>query len=142
MRVLVIEDGDEYAQFARALFPAWQLFVAHSCAEALAVLAREPIDAMFIDQRFERTAQADLEGDLHATAQRLFGGDADAARGYLRDQQGVLVLAALRRAGHAMRALFVHDFPARRLANLRALYGDVRAVPTFDAQAIAQELAR
>jgi len=30
----------------------------------------------------------------------------------------------------------VHDFPATRLAHLRALYGDVRAVAAFDADAI------
>jgi hypothetical protein len=36
--------------------------------------------------------------------------------------------------------VFVHDFPPRRLANLRRLYGLVAAVPSFDAAAIVREL--
>ena len=58
-----------------------------------------------------------------------------------QDQQGALVLGALREAGFPQRAVFVHDFPPRRLANLRALYGDVHAVPSFDAAAIRSALA-
>jgi hypothetical protein len=34
----------------------------------------------------------------------------------------------------------VHEFPARRAANLRQLYGDVRTVPNFDAVALRQAL--
>jgi len=46
------------------------------------------------------------------------------------------VLAEIRKAGFAQRAVFVHDFPEERLKNLGRLYGDVHAVPSFDAAAI------
>ena len=75
-------------------------------------------------------AGAALVGDLEATAARLFAGDRARALRYLQDEQGTLILAALRAAGLAQPALFVHDFPPRRLANLRQLYGDVDAVPS------------
>ena len=49
-------------------------------------------------------------------------------------------LAHLRERGCHAPALFIHDFPARRLDNLRQLYGDVHAIPSFDASAIATVL--
>ena len=79
-------------------------------------------------------------GDLDDTAARMFAGDRTRALRWLKDQQGTLVLAKLREAGFAQRAVFVHDFPARRLDNLRRLYGDVGAVPGFDAAAILSAL--
>ncbi len=37
-------------------------------------------------------------------------------------------------------AVFVHDFPKRRLDNLRKMYGAVEAVASFDAAAILAAL--
>ena len=138
----MIEDGDEYVEFAR-LFLAEQYVVhaAKSGAEALALLEKQGADALLIDLRFDRAPPEVLLGDLEATAARLFGRDRDRALRYLKDQQGALILAELRRAGHLQRAVFVHDFPPRRLENLRQLYGDVAAVPTFDATALERALA-
>jgi ActR/RegA family two-component response regulator len=131
---LVIEDGTEYAEFARLFLGAdFAVVPAQSAAQALAALAAGPIDAMLIDLRFERAPAEALVGDLAESAQRLFAGDEARALRHLQDQQGVLILAELRKAGHHQRALFVHEFPARRLENLRRLYGDVRTVPNFDA---------
>jgi len=140
-RLLVIEDGSEYAEFAR-VFLGEELVVeeAHSAAEAAARLAAGDVALLLIDLRFERAPAEALVGDLAATAARLFDGDEARALRYLQDQQGTLILEALRRAGHRQPALFVHDFPPRRLANLRALYGDVSAVPSFDAAAIRAAL--
>jgi CheY-like chemotaxis protein len=133
-RLLVIEDGTEYVEFAR-LFLAdhFSVHAAQDAAEALALLAREPIDALLVDLRFERSAEPRLVGDLEATAERLFGGDRAQALGYLREHQGALVLRELRVQGHRQPAVFVHEFPRAQLANLVALYGPVRAVPNFDA---------
>jgi len=140
-RLMVIEDGHEYEEFAR-LFLAQQFTIraAHSAAEALTALAEEPADALLIDLRFDRAPVEALVGDVEALTMRRFSGDRNRALRYLMDQQGTLVLGALREAGHAQLAVFVHDFPPRRLANLRKLYGDVRAVPGFDAQALGREL--
>ncbi len=136
-RLLVIEDGTEYGEFARLfLADAWEIDVARSAVEALEKLDRAGADALLVDLRFDRAPRETLVGDLATTATRLFAGDQARALRHLQDQQGALVLGALREAGHRQPAVFVQDFPARRLENLRKLYGDVRAVATFDARAI------
>lgn len=135
-RLLVIEDGDEYEEFARLfLAERYEIEAAHSAAEALTVI-EDGADALLIDLRFERAAREDLLGDMEAVAKRLFAGDLERAARWLKDQQGTLILGALREAGHIQPAVFVHDFPPRRLANLGKLYGRVGAVPSFDARAI------
>jgi hypothetical protein len=138
-RLLVIEDGDEYEEFARLfLGDRFEIRAAHSASEALA--AASACDALLIDLRFERAPPEVLLGDAADAARRLFAGDLERARRWLKDQQGTLILGALREAGHAQPAVFVHDFPPRRLQNLRALYGRVGAVPSFDAAAIVRAL--
>ena len=140
-QLLVIEDGDEYAQFARALYAGE--FVVHqakTAAATLAILQRQSIDALLIDLRFDFASPQDLIGDVVGTASSLFGGDTRRAVRYLQDQQGVLILAELRKHGYPQPAVFVHDFPERRLQNLRKLYGQVTAVPAFDAAAIRRGL--
>ncbi len=139
-RLLVIEDGDEYAEFARVFLADLQIESAHSAADAVAALRARDADALLIDLRFDRAASEALVGDVEATAARLFAGDSERALRYLQDEQGTLILAELRAAGFTHRALFVHDFPPRRLANLRRLYGDVDAVPSLDAAAIRRAL--
>lgn len=141
MRILLIEDGNEYEEFARTfLADGCEIEAAHSGAEAIARAAGASFDAFLVDLRFERAAPEALLGDVEDTAKRLFAGDKARALRWLKDQQGTLVLAELRRAGHAQRAVFVHDFPQQRLANLRRLYGEVLAVPGFDAVAIRAAL--
>lgn len=134
-RLLVIEDGHEYEEFARLfLAPPFDVVAAHRADEAL---ERAPDAAAFlIDLRFERAAPEDLLGDVTAVAAGRFGGETERAARWLKEQQGTLILAALREAGHAQPAVFVHDFPPRRIGNLRRLYGAVDAVPSFDARAI------
>jgi hypothetical protein len=139
-RLLVIEDGDEYVEFARVFLADLEVEAARSAADALAILRTRGADALLIDLRFDRAPVEALVGDVAATAARLFGGDEARAQRYLADQQGTLILGALREAGFGQPALFVHDFPARRLANLRRLYGAVAAVPSLDAEAIRRAL--
>lgn len=136
--LLVIEDGHEYEEFARAFLGSAfeEIRSAHSAAEALAVLADHACDAMLVDLRFERSPVEELVGDIAETARRRFAGDTHRAVRHLKEQQGTLVLGVLREAGHEAPAVFVHDFPERRLENLRRLYGHVAAVPSFDAAAI------
>lgn len=140
-QLLVIEDGNEYCEFARLfLRPQYEISQATSAASTLAVLQQRAIDGLLIDLRFDRAPTSELIGDVTATAAQLFGGNQGRALRYLQDQQGILILAELRRAGFRQGAVFVHDFPPQRLANLQKLYGRVRAVPTFDAAAIRQAL--
>jgi len=140
-RLLVIEDGHEYEEFARLfLGEPFTIRAAHSSVEALDLLRDEAADAFLVDLRFERAPVEALIGDVQATARRRFAGDELRAIRYLKDQQGTLVLGAIREAGFDGPAVFVHDFPARRLENLRKLYGDVHTVPGFDAARIREAL--
>jgi CheY-like chemotaxis protein len=133
-RVLVIEDGTEYAEFARLFLGSdFAVTAAQSAAEALRLAHAEGFDVFLIDLRFDRAPPEVLMGDVEGTALRLFAGDRQRALRHLQDQQGVLILAALREAGHDAPAVFVEEFPPRRLENLRRLYGDVRTVSSFDA---------
>lgn len=142
-RLLVVEDGHEYAEFARLfLGDVYDISAAHSAEGALAILDSTGADVLLVDLRFDRAAPEGLVGDVDETARRLFGGDRARALRHLQDQQGALVLGALRTKGHGQRAVFVHDFPPRRLENLRKLYGDVDAVASFDAAAIRAALGR
>jgi len=135
--LLIIEDGDEYEAFA-CLFlkAAYDLVAVHSAEEALNFLNTQKVDGFLIDLRFDRAPESVLAGDIETTAGRLFAGDRSKAVGYLKDNQGTFILAELRQQGHTQRALFVHDFAQKRLHNLRQLYGDVEAVPSFDAAMI------
>jgi len=139
-QLLVIEDGDEYAEFARLFLPEFAVHQAQSAASTLKALSAMPVDAMLIDLRFDRAPTEALLGDVAKTASRLFGGNQGRALRYLQDQQGVLILAETRAHGHAQPAVFIHDFPERRLANLQKLYGAVQAVPSFDAAALRKVL--
>ena len=143
LTLLVIEDGTEYAEFARLFLGAdVEVVAARSLAEALSACSAGRIDAMLVDLRFERAPRETLVGDPDDVARRLFAGDRERALRWIKDQQGTVVLGELRRAGHMQRAVFVHDFPPQRLANLKKLYGDVDAVPGFDAEAIGRALRR
>ena len=93
-----------------------------------------------MDLRFDRSPREALIGDVDDLAKELFGGDKERAARYMQDQQGALIVAEIRARGHKQPIVFVHDFPGRRLANLRRLYGEVFAVPSFDAGAIRQIL--
>lgn len=141
-RLLVIEDGNEYEEFARLFLSDHfeHVVPVHSAKEALEAAAG--VDAMLIDLRFERATDEQLIGDADDIAVRLFAGDRGRAARWRKEQQGTLILGELRKAGHAQPAVFVHDFPPRRLANLRSLYGKVAAVPSFDASAIVRELGK
>jgi len=135
--MLVVEDGTEYEEFAKAfLGDRFDVVAARSASEALRVLRTDHVDVLLVDLRFERAPVEALVGDVDSTARRLFGGDRARALRWIKDQQGTLVLAEIRRAGFSQRAVFVHDFPKERLGNLAKLYGDVHAVASFDAAAI------
>jgi hypothetical protein len=141
-RLLVIEDGNEYEEFARLFLGThFHIAVARRAVDALACLRSQPIDALLIDLRFDRAAEADLLGDVTSTAERLFGGDQERALRHLQDQQGVLILAELRKAGFRQRAVFIHEFLPRRMENLRRLYSPVAALPAFDSAAVLGALA-
>jgi hypothetical protein len=139
--LLVIEDDDEYAEFARLFLGArFHVAAAKRLCDALACLRTLPVDGLLIDVRFDRAPASDLIGDVSATATRLFAGDRERALRHLQEQQGILILAELRAAGFGQKAVFIHEFLPRRLENLRRLYAPICALPAFDAAALLQAL--
>lgn len=130
-RVLIVEDGYEYLEtFTRFAADQFALDRAGDGAEALARVAAEPFDCLFLDMRFDRIEPGRLLGDLAETAER-FNGDPVRATRFLEENQGVYVLAALRGAGCALPAVFSHDFSGepRRWAALERKYGPVAWLP-------------
>ncbi len=126
IRVLVVEDGEEYTRtLTRFLSGPFAFVRAGSGPEALAHW-REGFDMVFLDMRFDRVPAGALLGDLEATAGR-FAGDRSRARVFLEDNQGAFVLAALRADGCTLPAVFSHDFSAepRRWAHVQRLHAPV-----------------
>ncbi len=124
VRVLVIEDGEEYIRnFGRFLPSRFELQRAGSGAEALDLLDRLAFDVVFLDMRFDRVAPEALLGDLDQVADR-FNGDRERALRFLEDNQGAYVLAALRDHGCGLPVVFSHDFTdePRRWTNLARRY--------------------
>lgn len=124
VRVLVIEDGEEYIRNLRRFLPArFELVRAGSGGEALALLEDQLFDVVFLDMRFDRVPPEALLGGLEQVANR-FNGDLDRAQRFLEDNQGAYVLAALRDGACSLPVVFSHDFTdePRRWANLEARY--------------------
>src|SRR6185295_11462338 len=68
IRVLVVEDGTEYAEFLRQfLAQDCSVRAAASAKEALAKVAEEAPQLLVIDLRFDRVPPEALVGDLDAT---------------------------------------------------------------------------
>lgn len=135
--LLVIEDGDDYTTFAKLfLSEQFRPICAKSLREALP--HSQQAKAILLDLRFDLSPREDLIGDIAETANKLFGGDANRALSYIKENQGILILAELRKTGCKAPALIVNDLPPRRLQNLRSLYGAVSAVPDFDARSIRE----
>jgi len=129
--VLIIEDGDEYLENLGRFVPGPRYLQSHSGGEALAVLARETVDLIYLDMRFDRTPRAELLGD-HAAATREHNGDPLRGWKHLENNQGLFVLAALREAGHgALPVILAYDFSRerRRFEHLSALHPTLRWVP-------------
>jgi CheY-like chemotaxis protein len=140
--LLIVEDGREYLDFFRLFLEEEHTYLhAQSGAEAFAHLEEEAVDLVVLDMRFERSPPKDLLGDVDQVARDYFGGDPARAQRFVADNQGTLVLAELRAQGYRQPVLFVSDLPSRKRDNLRGLYGEIRAVPNFDAAAIRREIA-
>lgn len=124
IRVLVIEDGEEYIRNLRRFLPEhFELLRAGSGEAALSCIAQRDFDVVFLDMRFDRVPSEALLGSLEQVADR-FNGDLDRALRFLEDNQGAYVLAALREAGCTLPVVFSHDFTdePRRWANLESRY--------------------
>ncbi len=129
--VLIVEDGDEYLENLERFVAGPRYRQAHTGAEALALLARERVDLIYLDMRFDRIDPDDLLGD-HAAAVREQNGDPSRAWRFLQNNQGLFILDALRRAGFGdLPVILAYDFSReeRRLAHLRRQHPLLSWVP-------------
>lgn len=109
MNILIIEDGHEYSDtLQRFVGDQARWTRAGSGPAALSLLGEQAFDAVYLDMRFDRIDDNELLGDLAATIQRT--GDRARAVHYLQENQGAIILSALRRAGHALPVLFSYNF--------------------------------
>lgn len=131
MRILIVEDGHEYTDtLSRFAADAAEWTRAGDAAEALSLLAQGGWDAVFLDMRFDRVADDALLGDVAALTQR-FAGDRGKAIRFLQENQGTLVLSALRAGGYSLPVLFSYNFDEepRRWARVKTANGRVDYVP-------------
>lgn len=126
-RVLVVEDGTEYVGGFERLAAARSLAVvfsrAHDLESALATLAADGPDALFLDVVFDRTPEDRLAGDVEVLVAR-FGGDRARALRHLATHQGFYVLDALAPLLPRIPVVLAYDFSAE-LQRLEALRGRV-----------------
>lgn len=131
MRVLIVEDGDEYRDNLTRFVPGPEYVQVHTGQEALDALARDRFDLVYLDMRFDRIPQAELLGD-HAAATRNQNGDPHRGWRFLAMNQGLFILDALRKAGHgALPTVLAYDFSRepQRLAHLQKVHPGLRWVP-------------
>jgi CheY-like chemotaxis protein len=129
--VLIVEDGDEYLENLSRFVPGPIYVQAHHAAGALAILAGEAVDLIYLDMRFDRVPLADLVGD-HVQATREQNGDPVRAWRHLQNNQGLYILDGLRRAGHGrVPAILAYDFSRepRRYEHLLRVHPSLRWVP-------------
>lgn len=131
MRVLIVEDGDEYRDNLTRFVPGPEWVQAHNGQEALRLLAAGPVDLIYLDMRFDRIPQADLLGD-HVAATRDHNGDPHRGWRFLAMNQGLFILDALRKGGFGhIPVILAYDFsrePAR-LSHLQRIHPSLRWVP-------------
>lgn len=112
IRVLVVEDGDEYLTNLSTFVSRGIRYVqAKSGEQACALLREGPPDLVYLDMRFDRTPFEALLGDLVALTAR-FNGDVARARAFQQDNQGLFILRALRDAGFRGPVILSYDFAA------------------------------
>ncbi|MFN3202771.1 MAG: hypothetical protein ACE366_30545 [Bradymonadia bacterium] len=135
MKVLIIEDGDEYLDNLSRFVAGPTYIQVHSGAAALSRLSQrgpgEAIDLVYLDMRFDRIPEGDLLGD-HAAATREHNGDPIRAWRHLANHQGLFILNALKQGGHSdVPVILSYDFSREqpRLRHLQRVHRNLNWVP-------------
>lgn len=130
IRVLIVEDGDEYLENLGRFVPGPRYSQVHTGAQALRHLEDESVDIVYLDMRFDRIAREDLLGE-HAAVMRECNGDPERAWRHLQNNQGLYILDALRRRGFGdVPIVLAYDFSRerRRFERLRRQSGNLHWV--------------
>lgn len=124
LRVLVVEDGDEYLENLSRFVKGPTYLQAHSGSDAIDALHGDKIDLVYLDMRFDRIPRDALLGD-HELVTREQNGDPERAWSYLMNHQGLYILSALKKNGFAkLPVVLAYDFSEepRRFENLKRQY--------------------
>jgi CheY-like chemotaxis protein len=124
IRVLIVEDGDEYLENLSRFVPGPHYLQAHSGAEAISLLEQEQVHVVYLDMRFDRIPKSNLLGD-HAAVTRDNNGDPARAWRHLMNNQGLYMLYALARSGLGDRPIVLaydFSFEMQRFKNLARVY--------------------
>lgn len=128
---LIVEDGNEYLESLSRFVVGPRWLQAHDGAEALQLLAREPVELLYLDMRFDRIELSRLLGN-HAAVTREHNQDAARAWKFLQLNQGLFILDALKAAGFGhIPVILAYDFSReeKRLLNLRRTHSNLTWVP-------------
>lgn len=130
MNILVVEDGFEYMELLnRFLGERFQFTRVGNGQEALDAMSRAAWSVVLLDLCFDRIDVAELLGDWSSLAER-FNGSVEQSQEYIARNQGLYILAALRKSDVSTPVLLSHDFSrdGPRWARLEAQYKPVRFV--------------
>lgn len=145
IRVLVVEDGDEYLTNLTTFVAEGMEYVQAKSGEQACSFAREvDPDLVYLDMRFDRIPDEDLIGDFVQLTGR-FNGDVSRARRFQQDNQGLFILRALREAGFVMPVILSYDFSGeeKRFAALSGKDPGLSYCPDYaDAKAIRLAIQR
>ena len=131
LKILIVEDGDEYLDNLSRFVPGPEYIQAHSGAQAIELLQAHRVQLIYLDMRFDRIPERQLLGDLDEVTRDL-NGDAIRARRHLQNNQGLFILEALRGAGwDHLPVILAYDFSAerRRYDHLKKIHPSLRWVP-------------
>ncbi|MEM6533634.1 MAG: hypothetical protein AAF654_13495 [Myxococcota bacterium] len=131
MKVLIIEDGDEYLELLSRYVPGPDYRQAHNLMESIDTLRSERADVVYLDMRFDRIPEEQLVGDRDEALRRNHG-DRERALRHLQNHQGLYILNGLEGAGFAeIPTVLAYDFrrETRRFENLKRLHPQLHWVP-------------
>lgn len=143
LRVLVVEDGNEYlTNLSTFVADGIQYHQARHGERACQMVQELRPDLVYLDMRFDRTPDEELLGNIVELTAR-FNGDMARARRFQQDNQGLFILRALRAARFRGPVILSYDFgpEERRFAALAQKDPALRYCPDYaDAATIRQAI--
>lgn len=145
IRVLVVEDGDEYlTNLTTFVSDGIEYLQSRNGNHACRSIKDAKPDLVYLDMRFDRTPVEELLGDMVQLTGR-FNGDVSRARRFQQDNQGLFILRALRESGFDGPVVLSYDFSGeeRRFAALARRDPGLSYCPDYaDARTIRETIMR
>ncbi len=127
LKVLIVEDGDEYIDNLSRFVSGPQYVQAKNGRDAVKIVKSYTIDIIYLDMRFDRIANCDLLGD-HVKATKEHNGDPLRALKFIQNNQGLFILEHFRNNGLAsIPVILAYDFSreVRRFEYLKRIHSSL-----------------